>query len=221
MWLVQPLRAKPMAALIFMPGRNWRLLPPKLILTWWPFLLYKRCSLAGKEEGQPPVLIADIGSENTSLAICQNQIPYFTSSIPLSGNTFTEALQKEIGVSWEKAEEIKFKFGLGKMAEEDMLYRIFNPLIENLASEIEKSINFFAESINSREKVEKVILSGGGSLLHEFSNYLSDRLKKEVAMADPSIQIDVKNFPYKISSLDLLSYSTAIGLALRGAEYED
>ena len=55
------------------------------------------------------------------------------------------------------------------MAEEDMLYRIFNPLIENLASEIEKSINFFGESINSRDKVEKIILSGGGALLHDFS----------------------------------------------------
>lgn len=178
-------------------------------------------SLVGSEEKKQAVLIADIGAENTSLAICQNQIPYFTSSIPLSGNTFTEALQKEIGVSWEKAEEIKFKFGFGKMAEEDMLFKIFNPLVENLATEIEKSINFFAESINSGDKVEKVIVSGGGALLHEFSNYLGNRLKKEVVMGDPLFQINVSGFPYKISSRDLLSYSTAIGLALRGADYEN
>lgn len=178
-------------------------------------------SLTGPQESDRPVLIADIGAENTSLAICQNQIPYFTSSIPLSGKTFTEALQKEIGVSWEKAENIKFKFGLGKMAEEDVLYRIFNPLIENLAASIEKSINFFAESINGRDKVEKIILSGGGSMLHEFSNYLSSRLKKEVEMGDPAIHIDIEKFPYKISSRDLLSYSTAIGLAFRGADYEN
>lgn len=178
-------------------------------------------SLFGSEEKTKAVLIADIGAENTSLAICQNQIPYFTSSIPLSGNTFTEALQKEIGVSWEKAEEIKFKFGFGKMSEDDMLYKIFNPLVENLATEIEKSINFFTESINSGDKVEKVIVSGGGALLHEFSNYLGNRLKKEVVMGDPLFQINASGFPYKISSRDLLSYSTAIGLALRGADYEN
>lgn len=177
-------------------------------------------SLIRSEESKQSVLIADIGAENTSLAICQNQIPYFTSSIPLSGNSFTEALQKEIGVSWEKAEEIKFKYGFGKMAEEDMLYKIFNPLVENLASEIEKSINFFAESINTGDKVEKVIVSGGGALLHEFTNYLSNRLKKEVALGNPALQIDISDFPFKISSRDLLSYSTAIGLALRGADYE-
>jgi len=178
-------------------------------------------SLTRSFETSECVLIADIGAENTSLAICQNQVPYFTSSIPLSGNTFTEALQKEVGVSWENAEEIKFKFGLGKLEHEDMLYKIFNPLIENLASEIEKSIGFFAESINSHDKVEKVILSGGGAQLYEFSNYLTQRLGKKVTLGDPSLQIDSKNFPYKISSRDLLSYSTVIGLALRGADYEN
>ncbi|OGI26299.1 MAG: hypothetical protein A3J76_04710 [Candidatus Moranbacteria bacterium RBG_13_45_13] len=178
-------------------------------------------SLTGSTVEEQPVLIADIGAENTSLAIAQNQIPYFTSSIPLNGNTFTETLQKELGVSWEKAEEMKFKFGLGKMAEEDMLYKIFNPLIENLASEIEKSINFFSDSINSKEKVEKIILAGGGALLNEFPRYLASRLNKEVIMGDPLPKIDISNFPFKISSRDVLSYSTAIGLALRGADYEN
>ncbi|MFA6193494.1 MAG: type IV pilus assembly protein PilM [Parcubacteria group bacterium] len=178
-------------------------------------------SLSDIENNRQPVLIADIGAENTSIAICQNQIPYFTSSIPLSGKSFTEALQKEIGVSWEKAEKIKFKFGLGNMADQDMLFKIFNPLIENLASEIEKSINFYNESINSSEKVDKVILSGGGALLNEFPKYLGDRLKKEIVMGNPTMNINIKNFPYKISARDLLSYSTVIGLALRGADYED
>ena len=132
-----------------------------------------------------------------------------------------EAIQKEIGVSWEKAEETKFKFGLGQMENEDVLSKIFNPLIENLASEIEKSIIFFEESINKSDKVEKVILSGGGAMLHEFSSYLSSRLKMEISIGDPLFQIDTNNFPYKISSRDLLSYSTAIGLALRGADYEN
>lgn len=178
-------------------------------------------SLSDIESEKLPVLIADIGAENTSLAICQNQIPYFSSSIPLSGRSFTEALQKEIGVSWEKAEDLKFKFGLGKMADEDTLYRIFNPLVENLALEIERSINFFSESINSCDKVEKIILSGGGALLHMLPDYLAERLKREVVMGNPAKHIDAAKIPFKISSRDLLSYSTAIGLALRGAEYED
>jgi type IV pilus assembly protein PilM len=178
-------------------------------------------SLIGPQDSEKPILIADVGAESTSLSICQNQIPYFTSSIPLSGRSFTEALQKEVGVGWEKAENLKFKFGLGKMSNEDMLYKIFNPMIENLASEIEKSINFFSESINNRDQVEKIILSGGGSLLYELPTYLSRRLKKVVVLGDPSSGIDTSAFPYKITPRDLVFYSTAIGLALRGAEYEN
>jgi len=178
-------------------------------------------SLTSTSDEGKPVLIADIGAENTSLAITQNQIPYFTSSIPLSGNSFTEALQKEIGVDWEKAEEMKFKFGLGKMSQDDILYKIFNPLIENLASEIEKSIDFFSESINNRDKVEKIILAGGGALLNELPRYLSTRLNKEAITGDPLQKINVGKYPFNVSSRDLLSYSTAIGLALQGADYEN
>ena len=107
------------------------------------------------------------------------------------------------------------------MSDQDMLFKIFNPLIENLASEIEKSINFYNESINSADKVEKIILSGGGALLSEFPKYLGDRLKKEIVTGNPMMNIDTGNFPYKISSRDLLSYSTVVGLALRGADYEN
>jgi len=178
-------------------------------------------SLAGPEKGEHPVLIADVGAENTSLAICRNQIPYFTSSIPLSGNTFTEALQKEVGVSWEKAEEMKFKFGTKEKEEEEIFAKVFKPLIENLASEIEKSTSFFTESIDSRNKVEKVILAGGGALLSGLAGRLAERIGKEVEVGSPMSEIEAKNFPYEISSRDLLSYSTAIGLALRGADYED
>jgi type IV pilus assembly protein PilM len=178
-------------------------------------------SLTRTVEEKSPVLIADIGAENTSLAICKNQVPYFTSSIPLSGDGFTEALQKELGLGWEKAEEIKFQYGSGKKLKDDVYDKIFNPLIENLVTEIEKSINFFSESISKNEKVQKVILSGGGALLHSLPEKLNQRLKREVVLGNPSIQIDTRSFSYEISSRDLLSYSTALGLALRGADYEN
>jgi len=177
-------------------------------------------SIVDSRKNADPVLVADIGAESTSLAICQNKIPYFTSSIPISGKNFTEAVQKEIGVGWERAEDLKFKFGLGELAEEDTLFKVFNPLIENMASEIEKSINFFSESINGQNKVKKVILTGGGALLYNLTGYLEKRLGKDVELGNPAIAIDLSAFPYKISSRDLLSYSTVIGLALRGADYE-
>ena len=132
----------------------------------------------GKDFTEKPVVIADLGENITSLAISKNQVPYFTSSMQLGGITFTDALQKGLGVNCEKAEELKLKYGLGKMREDDVLYKIYNPIIENLVTEIEKSIRFYEDSINTKEKVQKVILSGGGSLLHEIVDYLASAHEK-------------------------------------------
>jgi type IV pilus assembly protein PilM len=178
-------------------------------------------SLTSEESNKNPMLIIDIGADKTSISICKNQIPYFTSSIPLSGRTFTDALQKGLGVSWEKAEELKAKYGLGKMKKDDMLYNILNPLVENLTMEIERSMSFYSESISSEEKVEQIILSGGGALLRELADYLTERLKMNVALGNPVINFGLKSdLPEKIQR-DLAPYATAVGLALRGYDYED
>jgi type IV pilus assembly protein PilM len=178
-------------------------------------------SLTSEEDNKQPILIADIGADKTSFAICQNQIPYFSSSIPLCGKTFTDALQKGLGTSYEKAEEYKMKYGLGKMKKDDMLYNIYNPLVENLAMEIDRSISFYSESINAQENIEKILVSGGGSLLRELADHLSLRMGKEVVMGNPvaGLKID-KDTAAKVTR-DLSPFATSIGLAMRSFNYEN
>ncbi|MFA5926291.1 MAG: type IV pilus assembly protein PilM [Parcubacteria group bacterium] len=177
-------------------------------------------SLTSEKNNAKPILIADIGADKTSLVICKNQVPYFSSSIPLCGKTFTDALQKGLGVSLEKAEEIKAKYGLGKMKKDDMLYNIYNPLVGNLAVEIDRSLNFYSESICSQEKVEQVLLSGGGSLLRELADYLSLRLKKTITVGNPAVGLGLDGEISESVAKDLSPFATSIGLALRGSEYE-
>lgn len=178
-------------------------------------------SLTSEENNKGPIIIVDIGADKTSIAICKNQIPYFTSSLPVCGKTFTDAMRKGLGVSWEKAEELKAKYGLGKMQKDDMLYNIFNPLIENLATEIERSMGFYSESISSKEKIDQVVLSGGGSLLRELGDYLSERLKINISLGNPVVNFGVKNNLPQDAQRDLAPFATAVGLALRGYSYED
>lgn len=179
-------------------------------------------SLTGEKEfSGKPVAIADLGESITSLAISKNQVPYFTSSIPVGGITFTDALQKGLGVSYEKAEELKLKYGLGKMKEDDVLYKIYNPIIENLAGEIEKSIRFYEDSINTKEKVEKIILAGGGSLLHDIVGYLALRIKKEVLIGDAILSLGLQNDFSEETKKNLAPFATVIGLAERAAYPDD
>jgi type IV pilus assembly protein PilM len=178
-------------------------------------------SLTSEESNKEPILIADIGADKTSLVICKNQVPYFSSSIPLCGKTFTDALQKGLGVDLEKAEDLKEKYGLGKMKKDDMLYKIYNPLIENLAVEISRSLSFYSESICVEDKVEQIIISGGGSLLRELAGYLSMRLGKIVTVGNPAVGVGIKQETTENIARDLSPFATAIGLAMRGSNYED
>jgi len=170
---------------------------------------------------EKPVAIADLGRNVVGLAISKNQVPYFTSSLPIGGDTFTDALQKGLGVGYKKAEELKLKYGLGKMREDDMLYKIYNPIIENLISEIEKSISFYEDSINPKEKVEKLILSGGGSLLRGLVNYLSLRMKKEVFVGDAIQGLGLYEKTPEETRKNLAPFATAIGLAERAVNFDD
>ncbi len=175
----------------------------------------------GKDFSKEPVVIVDLGNSLTTLAVSKNEVPYFTSTLLIGGSTFTDALQKSLGVSYEKAEDLKLKYGLGKMKEDDVLYEAYNPIIENLIEEIEKSIRFYEESINSKEKVQKIFLSGGGALMRDLSDYLSLRMKKEVVVGDPIQDMILPgNFSEEIRK-SLSPFATAIGLAKRAVACDD
>lgn len=175
-------------------------------------------SLTSEEESKT-ILVVDVGADVTSISVCKNQIPYFTSSLPVSGKTFTDALQKGLGVSWEKAEELKAKYGLGKMQKDDMLYNIYNPLLENLAREIEKSLVFYADSIDPNGKVESIILSGGGSLLRHMVDYLAKRLGRQVVLGNPARGLGIsKDLPAEVVR-DICPFATAVGLAMKANNY--
>jgi type IV pilus assembly protein PilM len=167
-----------------------------------------------------PTLIVDLGEDRTSLAIAKNQIPYFTSSLPVCGRTFTDALQKGLGVSFEKAEDFKIRYGLGKMNEDDMLYKLFKPLVENLITEMEKSIRFYEESISPQEKIKRIILSGGGALLRDLLKYMVDRMNLEVMLGNPLAFIENKEACPENIQRSLAPYATAIGLAAKACNYE-
>jgi len=180
-----------------------------------------RSLASGKDFPENPVVVADLGETLTSLAVSRNEVPYFTSTLLVGGNTFTDALQKNLGVSYERAEELKIKYGLGKMREDDLLYKVYNPIVENIVEEIEKSIRFYEETINTKEKVQRIIMAGGGALLHDLAEYLALRLKKEVAIGDPVQDMILPGNFSKDIKKSLAPFATAIGLAERAINCDD
>jgi len=169
-----------------------------------------------------PFLIADIGSGRTIIAICKNQVPYFTSSVPVSGRSFTEALQKELGVDEEEAEKIKKTFKTKNNDKTAIIDKIYSPLVENLAQEIEKSSIFYNETINAKSDIEAIVITGGSALIKSLPEKLSKRLGKRVVVGNISLNIHQKKCPQiTIPESELSRFVTPIGLALRAYDYEN
>jgi type IV pilus assembly protein PilM len=186
-----------------------------------------------KEQTSPsPILIIDLGATRTSLIVFAGKSIRFTCPIPISGNHLTELVAKNLGKNFEEAEKLKveygleeglkFKFGPKKTAPREKKGKVFEALIPplvDLVQQIKKYLeycqthDYFFDLPSERKNVEKIILCGGGANLKGLKEFLSLELKIPTEIGDPWINVgEIKNFPKEKS----LSFTTAIGLALRG-----
>jgi len=179
-----------------------------------------------------PVLIIDLGATRSSFIIFAGKSVRFTTSIPVSGIHFTELVAKNLKLSFKEAEKLKIEYGLEegmkiKLRGEKAFFekkkgKIFEALIPglvDLVQQIKRYLDYYqAHAYLSGlppdgKRIHKVILSGGGANLKGLKEFLELELKIPVEVGNPWINIgEVKNFPKERS----LSFTTAIGLALRG-----
>jgi type IV pilus assembly protein PilM len=167
-------------------------------------------------------LIVDIGDRRTSFLISVGATPCFTSSVPLSSQMITDAIAKSMQISFEEAESIKIKHGLGSLALGSPVFKAAKPVLENMATEIERSIDFYMENLRYSDSIDSIVLCGGGSNMHGLVSYMTRRLGRPVETGNPWVNIRLGRDIPLIDKGHSVQYSTAIGLALRGIdEYED
>lgn len=167
------------------------------------------------KKSQSTSLIVDIDSFRTSLIMVDNGNLQFTSSIPLAGNSFTDAIAKFLGVSGQKAELIKRTAGLANTSEYPNLRSSIDSLVKSLSAEIKNILKFHSE--HSNHKVENLILAGGGAKAKNLAEILSNEFVADqirVELGDPFVNLANLNSP-PVAKFEALNFTTAIGLALR------
>lgn len=167
-------------------------------------------------------LIVDIGAHRTNFIIFNGKTICFTSTTPIAGNSFNEALIKELKIDTQEAEKIKNNIGLDKEEKQGEIFQALVPPLNNLIEEINKVIHYYQEHhvhAESALNVSKIIICGGGALLKGLSSHLQTALNINVELGNPWINFEqgkifkrneVPIIPREIS----LSYTTAIGIAL-------
>ncbi len=179
-------------------------------------------SLLAEKNEKKTTLIVDIGDRRTSFLVAIGNTPCFTSSVPLSSQMITDAIAKSLQLSFDEAEELKIKQGLGSLALKSPVLKAAEPVLESMAVEIEKSIDFYLNNLRYSETVDSIVLCGGGSNMNGFLPYMTRRLGRPVEFGNPWVNVRLGREIPLIDRRHSVQYSTAIGLALRGLdEYED
>jgi type IV pilus assembly protein PilM len=161
-----------------------------------------------------PQMVLDIGSKNTDLVITMNGAPRLLRSIPTGVEAIIHSAAQNLNIDDKQADQFVFKFGLNKSKLEGQVYQSIIGTIDLLTSEIEKSIKFFQTRYNDA-KLDRLIVTGGASVLPEFPLYLANKFGLNIeignAWRNVSFAPDRQNELLAVSN----HFSVAVGLAER------
>ncbi|MBI4359008.1 MAG: type IV pilus assembly protein PilM [Candidatus Nealsonbacteria bacterium] len=195
-----------------------------------------------------PVLLIDFGATRTGLIVFSGRSIRFTSSLPISSSDLTRALASKLNLDFAAAEKVKINCGLEaktkvrleektgdsqlekEILEDHQVSQILAPVLLQLVSEIKNFLDFYYSHTShehlspSRHEIKRVLLSGGGSNLKGLDRHLARELGLPVVLGNPWINIldDPQERVPEAYLRRSLSYTNALGLALRGimADYD-
>jgi type IV pilus assembly protein PilM len=167
------------------------------------------------------VALLNIGASTTNINILNGNRSVFTRDATFGGNQYTSLLQKELGLTFEHAEQIKRGMPLPETVED----RDINPILETvsdiLALEIQKTMDFYRATVEDGGlAVEKILVSGGGSKLAGLIEFLARQFEMPVEIFDPfrKIKVDSRGFDPEYMREVVPEMAIAVGLALRGVD---
>ena len=155
--------------------------------------------------------LLNIGSSTSNLNIMDSGYPALSRDVNIGGNNFTQKVADMLGLDFKAAEAMKTAKDKDKS---DKVAKAIEPILAKLAQEVRSSFDYYeSRSITS---VEKIFLSGGGSLFSGVKETLSNLLGLEVENWDPFRKIAwvVGKEQDKLKFLSS-QLAVAVGLALR------
>jgi type IV pilus assembly protein PilM len=166
------------------------------------------------EEYDQGTLLLDFGAQTTKIVVYKRGGPIFTKEIPVGGGLITEEIQRQMGVSYEEAEDLKTSPDENGNFPEEVL-NIINAQVDQQIAEVRKNINFYV-TLGSAERVNHCFVTGGSSLLPGLLEKLSVVAGVPVERLDvfSAIKVDEKKLGMDLDHLAAIS-PVVLGLAMR------
>lgn len=170
-------------------------------------------ALVGRDPA--PAFILDIGVVRTNLFVVSGGVPLIHRSINFGGQNFNTILKQVWGLE-DAAQIEQAKRDLSTSLPGAELPERFAPVLEPVVQEIKYHLELFArDTTTSGTRPEKIILTGGSSLLIGLTRFLEQTFNITTYVADPWARII---YPQALKpALDAVGarFAVAIGLAAR------
>jgi type IV pilus assembly protein PilM len=161
------------------------------------------------------VALVNLGASVANINILVRGETSFWRDISAGGNQFTEALQREFNLSFEQAERLKRGQAVDRYQPSDAR-AVLDGVSEELASEIQKTFDFFAAT-SSEGPVDEIVLAGGCALTPNLQQVLRERFGVPTEMMDPLRRIHYREGDFDREWLRSISpmLAVSVGLAIR------
>ncbi|MFC1788190.1 type IV pilus assembly protein PilM [Patescibacteria group bacterium] len=143
-------------------------------------------SLIGRDKST--IMILDMGFQRTNLTVVQKGIPFLTRSINIGGYSITKQIMEQMNFKEAEAEQIKVDLGLtAEQAQSSgVMPKILEPFMQSVLNEIKYAFQLFANmEFTESKQVEKLIITGGSSMLPKITDFFAEKLDLNVYRGDP------------------------------------
>jgi type IV pilus assembly protein PilM len=165
----------------------------------------------GVEPGRV-VAMVNIGASQANINVVRGEMSIFTRDITtIGGNLYTDAIKKDLNVSFEQAENMKQG---GENAES--VAGILRSVTDTVLLEIQKTFDFF-KATTSEDRIDRIVLSGGSARIPGLSDAIGERFDTRVEIFNPfqNMTYSPKDFDAEFLAEVGPACAIAVGLAMR------
>jgi type IV pilus assembly protein PilM len=176
------------------------------------FALGNQFELNYPDDRHEAVALIDIGASFMKTNVVRGGSTIFARDIPFGGNNYTQAIAQQLKVPFEQAEAAKLGRDVGVRWE--AVVPALEAVSRELSLEVQRTFDYFASTAES-ERIGRIVLAGGCSLLPGLNDYLSSNWGIPVELARPFERIEVDpQFTDDVNAAGP-ALAVAVGLALR------
>ena len=163
---------------------------------------------------QTTTLLVDVGATVTHMYIAERGIPVVSRSVDIGGLTLTKAVAQVMNIDERRAEQFKRDIGLVGGVETTGAPRAISNTFAPVIQEMKYVLEQYQQQAPG-ERIDKVVLTGGSSLLTSLPEFLARELQLRVYLGDPWAHVV---FPLELEPVLMElgpRFAVAVGLALR------